>query len=398
MIPVELKTLYVARLMPPGAETVPRTWKILMSFALLLSLALLSAGAGRAQGPDIAHESGPLRRVRAQRISEPLKFDGVVDEPFWEEIDPATGFVQQNPDEGAAATEQTEVRIAFDDKYLYFGVICFDSQPQNIVMTQNRRDARLDDTDSIQILLDTFDDNQSGFVFGTTPTGIEYDGQLSKAGQSRGGVGAPARAGGVGGAGTSQRGGAAAFNLNWDGVWKVRSQITQRGWESEIIVPFRTLRYRPGLDGVWGLNVSRNLRRRNELSFWSPVSRAFRFTQVGLAGALHGVETTTQRNLKLLPYVLGGFSQNYQRLEDQSKAERNVGLDLKYSLTPALTLDATFNTDFAQVEVDDEQINLTRFDLFLPGKTVVFPRELWHLRVRNSPHRRAVFLPKNRDR
>ena len=224
MIPVELETLYVARLMPPGAETVPRTWEILMSFALLLSLALLSAGVGRAQGPDITHESGPLKRVRAQRISEPLKFDGVVDEPVWEEIDPATGFVQQNPDEGAAATEQTEVRIAFDDKYLYCGVICFDSQPQNIVMTQNRRDARLDDTDSIQILLDTFDDNQSGFVFGTTPTGIEYDGQLSKAGQSRGGVGAPARAGGVGGAGTSQRGGAAAFNLNWDGVWKVRSQ------------------------------------------------------------------------------------------------------------------------------------------------------------------------------
>ena len=311
--------------MPPGVETLPRTCKISMSLALLLSLALLSAGAGRAQGPGIAYKSGQLKRVRAQRISEPLKFDGVVDEPFWEEIDPATGFVQQNPDEGAAATEQTEVRIAFDDKYLYFGVICFDSQPQNIVMTQNRRDARLDDTDSIQILLDTFDDNQSGFVFGTTPTGIEYDGQLSKAGQSRGGVGAPARAGGVGGSGSSQRGGAAAFNLNWDGVWKVRSQITQRGWESEIIIPFRTLRYRPGLDGVWGLNVSRNLRRRNELSFWSPVSRAFRFSQVELAGALYGLETTTQRNLKLLPYVLGGFSQITSA--SRTKAKPSTTLD-----------------------------------------------------------------------
>ncbi len=341
-----------------------------MSLALLLSLALLSAGAGRAQSPGIAYESGQLKRVRAQRISEPLKFDGVVDEPFWEQIAPASGFVQQNPDEGAAATEQTEVRIAFDDKYLYFGVICFDSQPQNIVMTQNRRDAQLSDTDSIQILLDTFDDNQSGFVFGTTPTGVEYDGQLSKAGQSRGGVGAPARAGG--GSGGSQRGGAAAFNLNWDGVWNVRSRITQRGWESEIMIPFRTLRYRPGLDGVWGLNVSRNLRRRNELSFWSPVSRAFRLSQVELAGSLHGLETTTQRNLKLLPYVLGGFSKNYERPGDQSKAEHNAGLDLKYSLTPGLTLDATFNTDFAQVEVDDEQVNLTRFDLFFPEKRSFF--------------------------
>ena len=115
-----------------------RAWKTLMSLALLLSLALLSAGAGRAQGSGISYESGQLKQVRAQRISEPPKFDVVVDEPFWAEITPASGFVQQNPDEGAAATEKTEVRIAFDDKNLYFGVICFDSQPQNIVMTQNR--------------------------------------------------------------------------------------------------------------------------------------------------------------------------------------------------------------------------------------------------------------------
>ena len=293
-------------------------------------------------------------------------------ESLWDGLDKATDFIQQNPDEGEVSAEKTEVRIGFDDHNLYIGIICFDSQPENIVVTQNRRDAQLDDTDSVLILLDTFNDDQNAFIFGTSPTGIEFDAQVSKAGQRRGGSGGPARAGGRGGRGGAQRGGAAAFNLNWDAVWSVRSQITQRGWESEIIIPFRTLRYKPGADQVWGLNIQRNLRRRNELSFWSPISRAFRFTQVSMAGSLSGLETRTLRNLKLLPYVLGGFSQDYQRTEDPSKLERDAGLDVKYSLTSSLTLDATFNTDFAQVEVDDEQVNLTRFDLFFPEKRPFF--------------------------
>jgi len=316
------------------------------------------------QAPD----AQPSRQLRAQRIAEPPNLDGLVNETFWQDLDVATDFIQQNPDEGKVSAERTEIRIAFDDRNLYFGIICFDSQPENIVVTQNRRDGELEDTDSIQILLDTFDDDQNAFIFGTSPTGIEFDGQVSKAGQTRGGGGGPARAGGGGGA---QRGGAAAFNLNWDAVWSVRSQITERGWESEIAIPFRTLRYKPGAS-VWGLNVMRNLRRRNELSYWSPISRAFELAQVGAAGSLSGLETRTLRNLKLLPYVLGGFSQDYAREGNQTKVERDAGLDLKYSLTPSITLDATVNTDFAQVEVDDEQVNLTRFDLFFPEKRPFF--------------------------
>jgi hypothetical protein len=314
-------------------------------------------------------DAQPSRQLRAQRIAEQPNLDGLVNEAFWQDLDVATDFIQQNPDEGEISAERTEVRIAFDDRNLYFGIICFDSQPENIVVTQNRRDGELEDTDSIQILLDTFDDDQNAFIFGTSPTGIEFDGQVSKAGQTRGGGGGPARAGGGGGG--AQRGGAAAFNLNWDAVWSVRSQITERGWESEIAIPFRTLRYKPGVS-VWGLNVMRNLRRRNELSYWSPISRAFELAQVGAAGSLSGLETHTLRNLKLLPYVLGGFSQDYAREGNQTKFERDAGLDLKYSLTPSITLDATVNTDFAQVEVDDEQVNLTRFDLFFPEKRPFF--------------------------
>ena len=237
-------------------------------------------------------------------------------------------------------------------------------------------DAQLDDTDSVQILLDTFNDGQNAFIFGTSPTGIEFDGQVSKAGQERGGGGGPARAGGQGGA---QRAGAAAFNLNWDAVWNVRSQITARGWESEFRIPFRTLRYQPGPDKTWGVNISRNLRRRNEQTFWSPVSRAFLFTQISLAGDLEGLETTTQRNLKLLPYVVGGFSTDYSRVENQSRFERDVGVDLKYSLTPGLTLDATVNTDFAQAEVDERALRIVEIvrpklvadGMFLVGLDIV---------------------------
>ena len=312
-----------------------------------------------------------LPEVRAARIDEAPQFDGLIDEDIWSGIAPATDFVQQNPDEGSLSTERTEVRIAFDDSNLYFGIICFDSQPENIVVTQNRRDGSLIDTDSIQLLIDTYNDGQNAFVFGTSPTGVEFDAQVTKAGQTRGSGGGPARAGGAGGGG-AQRAGAAAFNLNWDAVWKVRSQVTARGWESEIVIPFRTLRFKAGADQTWGLNISRNLRRRNELSFWSPVSRAFEFTQVEIAGQLHGIEAKSHRNLKLLPYVIGGVSQDYRLDEGRTERKINGGLDIKYSLTPGLTLDGTVNTDFAQVEVDDVQINLTRFDLFFPEKRPFF--------------------------
>lgn len=349
----------------------PVTRRFLLVLLMIASLpaALPQADSGAIVPAQRMRES---RRVRAVRISEAPVFDGLVQEPLWEAIEPATDFIQQEPHEGQPATERTEVRFAYDDRTLYVGIICFDSDPAGIVVTQNRRDAVLTDTDSVQILLDTFHDHQNAFVFGTSPTGIEYDAQVSKAGLGRGGAGMPARAGGQGSRGAgSQRGGAAALNLNWDGVWWVRSQVTPRGWEAEMVIPLKTLRYRPGQERVWGLNIMRNLRRRNEQSFWAPVSRAFYFTQVELAGQLEGLTLAPQRNLKLLPYVLGGLKQDYAS-GAPSRFARNGGLDVKYSLSSSLTLDFTVNTDFAQVEVDEEQVNLTRFDLFFPEKRPFF--------------------------
>jgi len=334
--------------------------RILRAWALVLTC-VLGASA----------QETTKRTVRAVRIAEAPTLDGLVSEEFWESAAPAGDFTQRNPDEGVSATQKTEVRFAYDERNFYVGIICYDENPEGIVLTQNRRDGDLLNTDSVQILLDTFNDGQNAFIFGTTPTGIEYDAQVTKAGQDRGG-GSPRRAGGGGAGGGAQRGGAAASNLNWDADWRVQSQVTERGWESEMEIPFRTLRYQPGEDLTWGLNIARNLRRRNEESIWSPITRAFEFTQITLAGSLGGISAEGQRNLKLIPFAVGGVTQDYTAPGDATKIEREVGLDLKYGLTPSLTLDATVNTDFAQVEVDDEQVNLTRFSLFFPEKRPFF--------------------------
>ncbi|PWU05521.1 MAG: hypothetical protein C5B51_14240 [Terriglobia bacterium] len=342
--------------------------KMLRQVLVCLISVLGNAPPAFGQRP-VAPPKSPSERkhVRAYRLDTVPVIDGRVDELLWTQIEPATSFVQQQPDEGSAATEKTEVRFGYDDRNLYIGIICFDSQPGHIVVTQNRRDGNLVDTDSVQILLDTFHDRQNAFVFGTSPTGIEYDAQVSKAGLVDSGGNIP-RAG----QGGAQQAGAAAVNLNWDAVWRVRSQITERGWESEMVIPFKTLRYNPGSGRVWGLQIMRNLRRRNEQSFWMPVSRAFDLTQVDVAGDLENVDLRLHRDLQVVPYVLGGFNQDYSRSVRPTRMSRNAGLDVKYSVTPSLTLDATINTDFAQVEVDEEQINLTRFNLFFPEKRPFF--------------------------
>ena len=307
-------------------------------------------------------------KIRASRVNIVPVLDGLVNEPFWQGISPATNLVQQQPDEGALATEKTEVRFGYDNKYLYIGIICFDSNPSDIVVNQNRRDGSLTDTDSIQILLDTFHDRHNAFIFGTSPTGSAYDAQVSKGGQGDTNAGRPPGATQTG----AQNAGAAALNLNWDAVWDVKAQISARGWEAEMVIPFETLRYRPGRDRVWGLQILRNFRRRNEQSFWSPITRAFEISQLDAEGELEGLDLTLHHNLEILPYVLGGFDSDYTRAGDSTKIDKQAGGDLKYNLTGSLTLDATFNTDFAQVEVDEQQINLTRFNLFFPEKRPFF--------------------------
>lgn len=333
---------------------------------------LLATVASTSLSSAPQQETATPRRVKAYALESPPAVDGRVDDS-WLAFEPAGDFIQQLPLEGQPASEPTEVRVGYTEDALYFAVICHDSEPGAIRSTQGRRDGALEETDAFQILIDTYDDDQNGYIFATTVAGIEYDAQIVHGGQSRQG-GGPPRAGQGGGSGTAgaQAGNISSYNLNWDAVWKVKTQITKRGWEAEFEIPFRTLRFNSGSEQVWGVNFMRNLRRKNEQSFWSPVPRAFDLQRVSLAGEMRGVEADFHRNLQIVPFIVGGIQQDYTQDPAVRDYTPEVGLDMKYTLTSSLTLDLTVNTDFAQVEVDEEQVNLTRFDLFFPEKRPFF--------------------------
>jgi len=296
----------------------------------------------------------------------PPVIDGRVNDAIWETVPPYTDFTQQDPAEGAPATERTEVRLVVGRGNVYIGIICFDGDPGKIIVSQARRDASLNDTDSVIVVFDTFNDNQNAFVFGTNPLGIEYDGQVAREGQTSGLTF-------QGGAGGTQRGGISAFNPNWDGDWTVKAQITERGWEAELAIPLKTLRYGTGVDKTWGFNVLRNIRHKNEQVYLAPIPRGFDIYRVSLAAKVAGLNLPPRRDLKVIPYALGSINKDFVRgTGDQVDRNGDAGIDVKWGIRPNLTLDATLNTDFAQVEADEEQVNLTRFDLFFPEKRPFF--------------------------
>ena len=304
--------------------------------------------------PGAAGETAPERpKLQASRAPETPTLDGeVLADPAWQGLSAATGFVQSAPDEGQPASETTEVFVTFDDDNLYIGVVCHDRRPEDIIVVEGRRDLSLDDSDSFRLLLDTYDDDQSAFVFGTNPTGSQYDGHVTRDG-------------------LGETGGSGSFDLNWDGAWSVAAKRTDDGWSAEMAIPFRTLRYTAGEAQSWGINFQRTLRRRNENAYWSPIPRQFGLTRVSLAGQLEGVEPPQQKLLQVIPYVLAEVQENRGGSRDDDE-DFEAGIDIKYGLTPSLTLEATVNPDFAQVEADVQQINFDRFNLFFPEKRPFF--------------------------
>jgi hypothetical protein len=314
--------------------------------AILLMLGGGPAAAGT-DPPGATRETPPVGRdLEAEAARTELRpvLDGnVLDDPAWADAPVISGFWQTTPNEGAPATEHTEVRVIYTDDTLYIGVVAYDRNPEQIVVADARRDSSLNETDSFRIVFDTYRDGQNGFLFGTNPAGIEYDAQVVNE----------------------------SINVNWDGAWQVRARISEIGWSAEFAIPFRTLRYPRQEVQTWGLNFQRNIRRRNETSFWAPLSRQYSIQRLSLAGRLTGVEVRAQRNLQLTPYVLGSTRQDGMR-PSGSTSFGDVGADVKYGITPSLTLDVTYNTDFAQVEVDEQQVNLDRFNLFFPEKRPFF--------------------------
>jgi hypothetical protein len=315
-----------------------------------------------------AQSTAPLpigAELAAPAVAAPTtpELDGhVIDDPAWRNAPVISGFWQTTPQEGEPASERTEVRVIFDRDTLFIGVIAYDREPAQIIVADSRRDSSLSDTDSFLVILDTYRDRQNGFVFGTNPAGIQYDGQVTNEGQGSGGGGGP---------GGAQGGSGGGFNINWDGDWQVRTSITAVGWNAEMAIPFRTLRYPADEAQTWGINFQRNIRRRNEIAFWAPLTRQYSLYRLSLAGNLTGLTIPRRRNLQLIPYALGEARQTGARPSGTANFG-DVGADLKYGVTPSLTLDATYNTDFAQVEVDEQQINLDRFSLFFPEKRPFF--------------------------
>ncbi|MGE0041083.1 MAG: DUF5916 domain-containing protein [Vicinamibacterales bacterium] len=322
-----------------------------------------SAAEAQVQVAGGARESGTGPSTTAVQVAEGPVVDGdVLGDPVWRTAPAISDFWQEQPNEGAPASEKTEVRLVFTADTLYVGVVCYDSDPSAIIVSDSRRDTPLDQSDSFQMIFDTYRDRLNGFVFGTNPAGIEYDGQVTNEGQGGGGLGAGQ---------AQQTGSGGGFNLNWDGAWEVRSRITDTGWSAEFAIPFRTLRFPSGTNQVWGVNFQRNIRRRNERAYWAPIPRQFNLYRLSLAGSVAGIQTPVIRNFKVTPYMLGNIVKSGETPVD-SAVLGDVGFDLKYNLTPSLTLDGTVNTDFAQVEVDEQQVNLDRFNLFFPEKRPFF--------------------------
>jgi hypothetical protein len=311
----------------------------------LLLLPAVSPSALQAQhldegGGDAA--SAILAATAIQVEAGPV-IDGNLDKPIWQQGEPLSGFVQQEPLEGRPATERTEVKLLQDREALYVGVWLYDSAPDRIVMGERRRNANLRQSDAFLLVLDTYRDTQSGFAFGTNPAGIEYDGQI--------------RGGGV--------------STDWDGSWTVATSRDERGWFAEFRIPFSTLRYGAREGQVWGLNMSRYIGRKNEQAVWSPVPRQFNLFRLEYAGLLYDLAPPPQRVMTVTPYVLGAA----QRVPATTMAVEypmEIGGDAKFGITQSLSLDFTVNTDFAQVEVDDQQVDLTRFSLFFPEKRPFF--------------------------
>jgi hypothetical protein len=325
----------------PRVGARPGRWLGLFVCGLLTALPA-SAGADGAlqlQSPD-GH-----RLVGAVEARAPITIDGALDEEAWHTAQPAGDFVQAEPHEGAAATEPTDVRIAFDRDALYIGVICHDTTPSALVVNDIRKDFAAGEQDSFEVILDTFADRRNGFVFVVNPAGAKSDTQIANEGRD--------------------------VNTSWDAVWTVATTRGEAGWTAEIRIPFKTLRFERGADRIWGVNFSRRIRRKNEVDYWSPVPRVYNLYRAGMAGTLSGLPDASQgRNLRLKPWIGGDVTRGLGG--ETFDRDGEAGLDVKYGVTPSLTLDVTVKPDFAQAEADEQQVNLTQFSLFFPEKREFF--------------------------
>ncbi len=301
-------------------------------------------------GAVAAADHQPTPQLRAQRIQSHLHLDGLLAEAEWQQALAASEFFQYQPEEGRPATEKTEVRILYDQANLYVGVMCYDAEPQKIVAQKLQRDGGLSDDDMFAMVLDTYHDHRNAYLFATNPNGAEEDGQVID--------------------------GAFVADFDWDGVWQVRAKIHEQGWSAEIQIPLWNFKFNSLPAQSWGVNFTRIIKRKTEQVNWASWSRDNNggFLRISRAGELLDLQALQPgRNLQVKPYTLGKSQREGLLTSAPFKKEKfDAGVDVKYGVTSNLTLDLTANTDFAQVEADVAQINLTRFPLFFPEKREFF--------------------------
>jgi len=303
--------------------------------------------------PETISRDGDGRAtVRAVRVQQPLRIDGRLDEAMYADVPPMSGFIQVEPQYGRTATDQTDIWVSYDDDNLYVSARMWDDDLSSLVATDMRRDSdtMFQGNDIISFIFDTFYDRRNGVMFSVNPIGGRSDTQV-----------------------TGER----QFNRDWNPVWEVKPGRFDRGWTVEMAVPFKSLRYRPGRGQVWGFNAMRTKRSKNEMSLLTrvPLGRQqAALTQTAYAARLVGLETPPQRrNIDLKPYATSSLTTNRSAVPPVSNdPDGQVGLDLKVAVTQGMTADVTINTDFAQVEADEQQVNLTRFSLFFPEKREFF--------------------------
>jgi len=316
--------------------------------SIACALFLVSAAAAAAQTSqnggidyDAARRDRGMQATPAQGA---IALDGRLDEPSWAGAPVAKDFVQNDPREGEPATFDTEVQLLYDDRALYIGVFAKDPEPGQIIVNELRKDFNTGSADGFQVVIDTFHDERNGYQFAINPMGAKWDSQMSNEGRDQ--------------------------NSNWDGIWDVATRIAEDGWYAEIEIPFKTLKFGPEAMQTWGINFQRRLRRRNENSYWSPLRRIHQLSRVSMAGTVEGLQGLKPgSNVRVKPYALANFNKLAGRDVDR---DYDGGFDVKYGVTSGLTWDFTVNTDFSQVEADEQQVNLTRFSLFFPEKRDFF--------------------------
>ena len=323
--------------------------RIIFASLILLVVATASARAQAPGGPPVPtpaqlEQPGTVKRVRAVRVPNGrITVDGRFDEAEWRQAEPAADFVQQQPSEGAPATEQSEVRFLYDDDYLYVGGTYVEPEIDRLVINELRRDFSARDGDLIVLILDTFYDKLNAYNFQTNPGCALRDSQSYDDGRN--------------------------INANWDAVWFCRASIGADAFHIEQAIPFKQLRFPERDEQVWGLNIFRLIRHSNEQTIWNAVPRQFNQFKTSYEGVLEGIrDVRPGRNIRVKPFVTGqGTSRN--RITDTTG---DGGVDVKIGLGTGLVLDGTYRTDFSQVEADAQQVNLTRFNLFFPERREFF--------------------------